>query len=488
MAKPSSINRAKIGVNVFIQIATLLVIVVMVNYLAFNHYRRWDYSRDRKYSLSEQTRRVLANLKKPVKFIVFFSSDSALFGDTDSLLREYKYAAPKKVDLEVVDTFRNLTRAREISSKYKLGSNENVVIVDYDGSSKPKFVNAADMADYEPSLNPMERPRIKAFKGEEILTSAVIEVTERGVNKLYSLTGHGEPSIEADSLTALKTYIERQNIKLDSLKLTDVDAIPADARGLVLIAPKYDFSDRELGVLRAYWNKNGRLLILLDPGSPTPKLAAFLNEQGITVNDDRVLKTMVLPGNFTGVLKEITGDFVAGSSITKRLNNVSAMFLGITQSLTLDTERVKGSNLKLQPLIQASKGFWAETHYEITPGHGIYFDPKEDKASPVFAASVEKGALNDTRVQVDSSRLIVVGNSAFVGNDAMREADLDFVLSSINWLLDREPLIGIAPKAVHNFALSLSEKQIGDLALLTMGVIPAVAALFGVFAWFKRRH
>ena len=389
------------------------------------------------------------------------------------------------VTLEVINPYLNLTRGREVSSQYKLGTNENVIVIDVDGRSKT--VNAAEMAEYEPAINPMEKPRLKAFKGEQILTGALIEITEPGSNKIYVISGHGEPALSADTHSGLKTYIERQNINLEPLKLADIETIPVDAKAVIITGPKYDFSEHDLQLLHAYWDKHGRILVMTDPVSPVPRLIAFLDELGIALNTDRVLKTVPY-GPVTGVLKEITGDFVPGSPITDRLTNATAMMLGVTQSLTLQPERVKPLNIKLQPLIKASKGFWAERDYEITPSHGVYFDPKVDTASPYVAATVEKGALSDQRVRVDSSRMVVVGNSAFVRNDAMTTADLDFFLSAVNWLLDRERLIGIAPKTVRAFALSLTESQIGNLALLTMCAIPGAAAILGIMLWLRRRR
>ena len=188
------------------------------------------------------------------------------------------------------------------------------------------------------------------------------------------------------------------------------------------------------------------------------------------------------------MLKEITGDFVTGSVITRRLQGVTAMFLGVTQSLTLDANRVQPLNIKLQPLVKASKGFWADVDYEIKGGRAIYFDPKVDTASPIVAASAEKGALSDERMRVESSRLVLVGKSAFIRNDAMTAADLDFTLNAMNWLLDREHLIDIAPKMAGTLALSLSETQIGSLGLLTVAVIPGAAAILGVMIYLRRRR
>jgi len=491
MAKNSSIPRFRIGLNVLVQSAIFVLLFAMANYLGFNHYKRWDFSRDQNYTLSAQTKRVLANLKKPVHLVVYFSGGSPIAGDAVNLLHEYAYASKKMVDVEVVDPFLAMSRAREVATLYKLRENDNVIIIDYEG--RHKFVSASDMAEFEPSLNLLDKPRLKVFKGESALTSALIEITEPGSNQIYSISGHGETALDADpSLSGLKDYIERQNIKLDSLKLTDVELVPPDAKAIFIVAPKYDFSEMDVAALRAYWGKRekpGRIFAFLEPGTPTPNLCAFLSELGIVVNDDRVLCTRPIrlaTGIFRGVLKEITGDFVPGSSITKRLANVTALFKGgVTQSLTLDTARGKEVGVKLQPLIQASKGFWGETRYTET---AVYFDPKEDHIDPVVAASVEKDAPSDDRLRVDSSRLITVGSSAFLSNDNITEADLDFVLNGLNWLLDREEIIGIAPKPAHNLSLSLTESQLNLMALLVMVAIPGCAGVLGIVVWLKRRR
>lgn len=485
----SSIKRTRIGFNVLVQLITLFAIVVMLNIFAFNHYERWDISRNHSHTLSEQTLNILDALKKPEKkpidIVVFFSGSPDIARDTKNLLDAYVYASGRKVRVEVINPYLNLTRARELAAKYKLGASENVLIVDNDGRSK--LVNASEMGEYEPALSPLNPPRLKAFTGEQALTSALIELSEPEANKIYALAGHGEPPIDSDGLSDLRRLIERQNITIEPLNLGEIDAIPADAKMLLLIGPKYDFNGHDLDLLRAYWEKKGRLLALLDPNSPTPSLAGFLAEQGVTVNDDRVLRTVPI-GNVTGVLKEISADFVPGSPITRQLEGVSTLFLGGTQSLTLDEAGVKENHIRLTPLVRASKGFWGERHYDMSAGNNIFFDPKEDTLSPIIAAAVEKGALSDDRVQLGTSRLIVVGNSSFVDASANAMPSVDFVLGGINWLINREPLIGITPKTVEQFSLNLTQSQISTLSLLVLVVIPGSAALFGFLTWLKRRR
>ena len=120
--KTVTIKRVQIGLNVIIQVVVVLLIVGMVNYFSFNHFRRFDRTRDQKYLLSEQTKQVLGGLKKPVKAVVFFATGSEVYGDVVALLREYEYASKTKFQTEVVDPYRNFGRARALQDQYKFGA------------------------------------------------------------------------------------------------------------------------------------------------------------------------------------------------------------------------------------------------------------------------------------------------------------------------------------------------------------------------------
>lgn len=486
------ISRFQIGLNVVVQMLLLLALVLMANYLSFNHFKRWDFSRNQKYLLTDQTKQLLAGLKKPVKAVIYFSSAQDIYGDVDALLREYEYASKKKLTKEVVDPYRNFSRARELAATYKIQERDNIVILDYEGRSK--FVNAQDMAEMDNSgMMFGQPPQVKAFKGEQAITSALLELTEEKQNKLYVLAGHGEPELSAGpptgaggtgAIEGLKTYIGRQNIKADTLNLSNIDAVPEDARALLVLGPKYDLSEREMKMLREYWDKKGRFFILLDPAHPTPRLNAFLAENGIRPQDDRVLRLVQL-GPIKGILRDVTAVVRPGSAATKRLEGIEIQFLGQTQSLAIDQAAAQASQANATSLLEAGEGFYGETDYRGGENSPVSED-KNDHAAPLsLAVSVEKGAVSG--VNVDTARMIAVGNAEFLKDDALTEAGLDFALGGLNWLLNREELIGVAPKERKTFTLNLSEKQIANIALTVMGAIPALVAILGVAQWWQRR-
>src|SRR5215472_9495762 len=130
------IGRLRIGLNVIVQIGLILFLAAMANSLAFKHYQRWDLSRDQKYALSDKTKRFLNTLKGKMRITVFFSPNTPISADVQNLLTEYQYAGKGKVDVEQIDPERNLSRAKELFDKYKVVTDESLLVLDYDGRTK----------------------------------------------------------------------------------------------------------------------------------------------------------------------------------------------------------------------------------------------------------------------------------------------------------------------------------------------------------------
>ena len=488
--KPKKIHRFQIGLNVIVQVAIVIVLAAMVNYLGFEHYRRWDLSRDKKYQLSDKTKHFLDSIKGKVRVTVFFGSQNPITGDVQNLLTEYQYASRGKMDVEYVDPERNLTRAKELFDKYKVVTDESVLIVDYQGRNKT--VKASEMAEMDQG-NPMvgEPPKVTAFKGEQAITSALIDIVEGKKNTLGYIVGHKEPPLSGESpISILKTFIENENVQFQELNLFEVPAIPADIKVVMIAGPQYDFSEREMKMLRDFWNKDGRILFLVDPAAKTPKLLAFLNELGVKVDDDRLMAMVKTGIEEVARVRDVVAHFLPDNPVTKRLADVRAPFFGSTSSLSLETQRVAPANIHLAPLAQAEKGYWGETDYYSNDENLLQFDPTKDKGDPLtISASVEKGGSADERVQINSARLVVVANSTFIQDNALTQDQqgLDFISASVNWLLSREQMIGIAPKIPQTLTFTLDEKALRDLRWVILVLMPLVPALLGLFVWWRRR-
>ena len=489
--KGRKIGRVLIGVSVLAQVLFVFFLIAMVNGFAFKHYARWDFSRDQKYALSDKTKRLLDTLKGKMRVTVFFSPNTPITADVQNLLTEYQYAGKGKIDVEHIDPERNLSRAKELFDKYKVVTDESLLVLDYEGRNKT--IKASEMAEIDQSGMAFgEGPRVSAFKGEQIITSGMIDLVEGKKKMLGYVTGHKEPSLSANTspLTVLKTFIENENIKIQELNLLDQETLPTDVKAVMIVGPQYDFSDREMKLLRDFWDKQGRILLLVDPTAKTPKLRAFVDELGVKANDDRLMVFLRTGIQEVALTRDVQAHFLGDSPITKRLADVRALFLGGTSSLTLQPDRVRAINVRLEPLIQAEKGYFAEADYNTDDQAKLQADAQQNSEKPItIGASIEKGGSADQRVQVNSSRFVVVGNATFVQDNAITQDQqgLDFVSASVNWLLSREQLIGIAPKIPKPLTFTLSQEGSRRMFWILLGLMPLIPAAIGAIVWWQRR-
>ena len=496
-SKPAGIQRLRIGANVVLQTIIIGVIVLMINYVGFNRYKRWDLSVYNKYALSELTKRFLKTLKKDVNIYVFFSPTSQgagaeLYYDLQNLLKEYEFAGKRKVHIETVDPYRNLTRTRELQVKFNFGADENLVILDY--QNRKKILRVANMADYDPPGMFSETPQIRAFRGEQIITSALIELTEDKETRIGFISGHGEPGLENGSpLSRFKEYVERQNIKLEPLILTNLERIPPEYATVILIGPKYDLGDRDFSLLRNYWKEQGRIFILLDPKVKTPKLDQFLSEFGIRPDPDLIVTQFKTGIEEQSVTLDVYAQFLPETNFLRSLSQATGYFPGGTCSLSIDESKVAQQGLTVtRALTPAAPDYWGDKDEILYSQKTPTYAQGIDLPPPLyFGIALEKGAIKDARVQLhSSSRMIVLGNADFLRNESLSESppDVDFILMSVNWLADREQLVGIAPKAARTFTLNLSDGQMNEIVLLTVVGIPMLIGLLGLGVWSMRRR
>ena len=491
--------RVRTAINVALQIALATLIVLMLNYLSFNRFGRWDLSRNGKYALSGLTRKFLGSLKKEVKIYVFFSSTATkspgaeLYNDVENLLKEYEYAGKRHVRMETIDPYRDITRARELQEKFRFGSNDNIIILDCDG--RQKTIRAVDLADYGSSemFDDNQVPEIKSFKGEQVLTGALIELTQDKTPKLGLIVGHRELFSDSTDLNRFRELVEGAHLQLQEVSLSGMERIPTDYAAVILAGPEYDLSTQEISLLRRYWKEDGRLFILLNGRAQTPTLDTFLNELGLHPDVDLIVTRAKTGIQEESITLDVYAQMLGSAPFLKSLSQVLAYFPGGSRSIGIDEQRLKQLGFRASKMLTpAIPDYWGEKDDFLHSNANPTFHPGTDLSSPLFLGwALEKGSIEDQRVQVrSSSRLVLIGNVDFIRDESLTRAapNVDFLLLCVNWLTDREQLLAIAPKAPHPYMLDLAPIQMERILFLTVIGIPLLVAFLGTAIWAVRRR
>lgn len=497
------LNRWGLGTLSFLQTAFLAILLLAINYLAANHFLRADLSREGNYTLSPATTRYLkdpAVRDRPssMKWIMAFRRTSPFYERVRAIAEEYARLSNGKIVLEVVDPLRSADRTQELTAAYGLPLTRDLLIMDARSDDGPvstldadgnnilnpnvKVIVADDMAVFTSTDG---QRRITGFQGEDVLTARLVESIEGRARKMVFLSDKSR--LEADGenspLAALNKTLLFQNVELSGINLSGLTEIPAHAEGVALIAPKYDLSDSELAVLEAYWNRpRAALLVILKAGETPPKLRTFLRANGITPRKDRVISLADKRIDSTA-----RGIFTYGVDFTKDLAGQTTVFEGASSSLEVREGAEDLMNRQINPigLIQAAEGFWGETKFGEK---SVSFDETQDHKAPLFlAACVTRGAASDDRFAAETSRMVVISNTDFLEPSQQRAENIDFLASSVNWLMDRQSLAGIGPRSLGTYKLPILDAQVSFINRVNLFFLPTFLILTGAFIWSSRR-
>lgn len=497
------LNRWGIGSLAVFQTVLLAVVLITLNYLSIHHYSRADLSRTSDYSLSPATRRylesdALRSRAAPVRWIMIFRRASPFYERVRAICEEYARLSGGKIYLEIIDPMRDADRVQQVTAAYGLSLVRDLIIID--ARSDDSAVTTED-ATRTKTLNPHVKlavadelaihatadgqRRITGFQGEDVLTARLVESIEGRPKRMALLADKSR--IGGNSGSALRKSLENtlrfQNVQLEELKLAGLKEIPDGISGIVIAAPKYDLTADEAAVLENYWNQpRAAILTLIDAGTAPPKLRAFLRSNGVTPRQDRVIAR-----NKKGLVTSARGTFTPGVDFTRDLAGQTTEFGGASSSLEVRENAEDLVNRRIYPvsLLQVENGFWGETRF----GQGDEkFDEMEDHAGPLFlAAAVTRGAQADDRFAAGTSRMVVISNTDFLAPKNHRAENLDFLASSVNWLVGREELAGIGPRSLGTYKLPLLDAQVSFINRVNLFFMPAALLLVGAFVWSSRR-
>ncbi len=486
-------RRIVTGLNVAVAVVLMATVVLLLNLLVSRFPCRIQLQTRSHHELSERTLGLLGGLTADINVIAFLASESALYDEVRVLLREYVYAADRfdgtTLTLEVVDPRRDIARTRDLAREYDV-TTEDVIVFSCGG--RRKYVEIQDLAKYEVELTEAGvAKRMVGFMGEQAFSSAILSVTQEHTPVIYFLSGHGERDVEdfnrQGGYSAIARTIRRDNMEVRGLQLAEAGGIPEDCAALIVAGPDKKLSEMEVSRIEDYLNnRHGRVMFLLDP-SVDAGLGPLLDGWGVGLGSG------VAAGlTFSG--RELVIAQYGDHAITKAFKNITTMFYMPRPVLATAPARNGRSGQKEEDRARVS--VLAATGDEGWIEHDLSQDPPRydegtDQRGPVsVAVAVEKGPV-DVDVKIQPTRLVIVGDSYFVSNAAMRSGvggNASFFLSALNWLVERESLLTVAPRPPLELRLEMNDKQWTQALLLTVVMSPSVILLLGICVWLKRRR
>jgi len=451
-------RQARYGGNTLLMTLIFIAILVAFNFLSMRHFKRWDLTAEKRFSLAPESVEILKNLQSPVTVLYFASGGSQ--SDTGLLLDQYR-AASSKLQVQTIDPDAQPTLARQ----YGVTTYGTLVLV------------------------AGERQVTVSNPTESEITSALIKLMRTTQPVVYFTTGHGERDLEDGGnlgFSNTKSGLERDGFQIKPLMLATTSTVPADAAVVVVGGPHAAFAPGEVDILRTYLARGGRVMVMVDSSLDTQDhklgdagLGGLLSEWGITLRDDFVLDPVSSQVTDPGVT--IAAKY-GPSPITQKLGNMATFFPG-TRSMALATPAP--SNITLTPLVQTSDQSWGAANLDAVvngfrtgsfPGPGA----QDAKGSLVIAAQAENSQTK--------ARLVVFGCSSFAANVVSPQpGNLDMALNAVNWLAEQESQITIRPKPFETRQLIPSTRMTIQVFGISIILMPLAVLAVGAIVWWRRR-
>jgi ABC-type uncharacterized transport system involved in gliding motility auxiliary subunit len=348
-------------------------------------------------------------------------------------------------------------------------------------------VDGTDLAEFDYSgLQFGQQPTMTGFKGEQEFTSAIIDLVESRKPRVLFTVGHGELDLDdmsPDGISLARELLGKDNFELESWTTVGQPAVPEGTDLLVVAGPTVNFIEPEIRVLRNYIESGGRMLFLIDPtlapagGLVATGLEPLFEEYGVHLGDNIVVDPANPLPFFSADTIFVTA--YAEHDITRSLSQAQLpVILGLARSVGMG-EPIE--ELRVVELMMTSIEGWGETDLEQLQQVELHED---DLGGPVPLAVAVEATPSSGDV-----RLVVVGDSDFATNGQLQNMpNAAFLSNTLNWLVEREALIGIPPKKPEYVRLSLSKSQMSKVTWLVLVVLPGLAVLLGFAVYWQRRR
>ncbi len=450
-------RQTKYAAYATVYIVVVVTIAVVANVLANRYNRSWDSTANKRYTLSDQTAKVVREL--PQDALIKYYDQTGQFQQARDLLDRYSNLS-SRVRVEYIDALRD-----------------------------PQAFRAAGLTNYGAAVVEVgdKKEQAKSLT-EEGVTAAFIRTQKNAPRNICFISGSGEHRIEdTDRLgySDLKDMLDKDNYTSKSISLLQQSDIPAECTVIVIGGPVTEYQAASVASIQKYVEAGGRAMFLLDPplkmGRPTiadnDALSAVLAGWGVTLAKDLIMDLNPM-GQIFGVGPQIT--LVTGYNFHPIVSGMRGIATGFPLARSLQTKNMDKTSV--QPLFSSSESSQATS--DLTSPSFNPEDPKNKKGPlPLGAAGTFA-----TDVPDKEGRFVVVGNSQWSTNSGIRfNGNGDLALNAMNWLSSDEDLISIRPKPPEDRRINMTGAQFWRVLIVSQFVLPLVVIMAGVSVWWRRR-
>lgn len=472
-----------------------VALAVNVNLLAARFFRRWDFTQDALYTLSEPTRRTLAALDSPIDVVVLLNRSDPLATSVRHLLKAYR-SETAMLRVKELDPEQNPAEFSAIQRKYDIAAGMTAEGQAYTDASvivargeRHWFVTADDLMRLDAEGDHV-RPAL-----EQALTESIANVLVEGKLTICFSRGHQERGLYdagPEGLAEFRARIEKNNYVVEErdLGVARVTANLSGCRVLVLGGPRLPFAEGDAKAIARAVEAGTSLFALIPPMlGADGKLRSSGLEPVFELADAELGSNLVLETDSARRAPRGHGEVFSASplphAVTRGLTRGEARSQFDVMVSEAQSVRPRGAAVPL--LVTSEQAVALDDLRPLLEGRDPGAAASEEKGKFVLAVARER----ETKPDSPPVRLVLAGSAVLAENRSFRDAalygDRLFVENALAWLSARPALVSVPEKNPRELGLSLSEESLSEVLRYVLLYMPATAALLGAFVILRRR-
>lgn len=505
-------------------IVAAMAVVVLVNVLAARRFTRWDFTANKRYTLSPATVQTLHELPETLQVWVLLGQADPLEQSVKQLLVAYRAETPK-LEVHYIDPDKDTIALEDVRKRFKIetGRTEDghvvadaVVVVA--NATRHWFITGSEMVELSSSDDTKVKPR-----EERALTGAIRNVLGGTKTKVCFTSGHGELSpLDASDrgASALKEVLGKDNYEIAVVDLgAPNQPKPLEGCGVAVIAGmRAPFAKEEAERLRTWLLTDGNLFVAATPilaGEPDPAhgattdggaagaagsglvpagLERVLAPFGISLDDVVVAEqepevTLPESSGLRFVAQPRQHAITSALVKTERQREVPRVVVHVTRSLHRSNE--PGAATAQELLATSPKAFGLRS----IEGAADWKDAPQKRAGDLAGPLSIAMAAERPKVSASAThgpRVVVVGSSSVLATSAFREAPQYrggalFTESALSWLASKPQVLDVPEKAAVGAGMRVDEESRGTIRRYVVLFMPATVVMLGIaIAVFRR--
>ncbi len=439
-----------------------------------------DLTKEKLYSLSQESKDKIASVSKDTKIILYNMDD---YSTVETFAELYN-----KENSHI--TYEKLTDASQrpdLEMKYGIGYGvENLIIVEND--ERAKAVTTSDL--YTTDYSTYE----SIDTTEQALTNAILDVNLEENPNVYFVTNHIR---YASAYDTAKELLKNEANKVQDVDLLVEGKVPDDCKVLVITTLKEDFTEYERELITTYIENGGNVMIMTEPNYRKIDLTNFnaiLSLYGASVSDGVIFETdssRVINGYPNFIIPDVSSSM----EITKYISSDGAVALMNCGKITTKSfDELTDIGVVKNDIITTTDGTFLRNDMSSTSASRIDSDEDADNSAVATVLTKYFGAEKTSSLVLFSSDffasdLYVVlngsqGTAQKTGISFYNNKDL--VINSVSYLTERTDNITIRKDT--GVTLYTATEQQDKIIKTIITVLPIAIVLTGIIIWQKRKR